>query len=494
LGSMKFAVWLLVVTAILSLFALIAAEFLPAGASGSRITGLLQLDDPFRSFWFRILLGLLTLSLSVCILERGPKLIRQAFGISLISELKTLQSFKSYIKLEMPDAENKVLSHFKSLGFKTRSDCEDEKIVIGASAGGISRIGPLFNHFGMLLLIIGGLLVSLTGQSLRFRGSAGELISHPELGFDLFIKDFEILYHPVSINQWVELPNGHRGKVVSLNGDSAQVSLSHDAGNSRERWIVIDSLKNDFLLRENGRLTPYQGNVQSYVTHAVVIIDGKELPEYAIEVNHPLRYGGYSFYQSSFESGNVKTGIDTVRIQIQNDEIGSQEVDLNIAVDTVALWDGLSITSERFLPDFRLDQNMQPFSASGNLNNPALHVVIFKDEEEIGRKWVFNTDFGHMGGDNLPFTMQIVKLGGIETSRAGYVTVLDVKRDNGGFIIWAGILFATLGMILVYGLQHRQAWAVIIRKPGEADTVHLAMRSRETDSRFGDRFAALKEF
>ncbi|NQU06262.1 MAG: cytochrome c biogenesis protein ResB, partial [Calditrichaeota bacterium] len=100
---MKFAVWLLVVTAILALFALIAAEFLPAGISRSGIIALLQLDDPFRSLWFRILLGLLTMSLSVCILERGLKLIRQAFSISLIREPETLQSLKSYIQLEMPD-------------------------------------------------------------------------------------------------------------------------------------------------------------------------------------------------------------------------------------------------------------------------------------------------------------------------------------------------------------------------------------------------------
>ena len=116
--------------------------------------------------------------------------------------------------------------------------------------------------------------------------------------------------------------------------------------------------------------------------------------------------------------------------------------------------------------------NQKTFSASGNLNNPALQIVMFKDEKKIGRKWVFNRVYGHMGGDDLPFTMQIVKLGGVETSRAGYVTVLDVKSGSGGFLIWA----------------------VIIRKSGEADTVHLAMRNQSTDSRFRDRFATLKEF
>lgn len=491
---MKFAVWLLVVIAVLALFALVLEEFLPVGASQSNIISLFQLSDPFRSLWFRIILGLLTLSLTVCIIERGPKLIKQAIKISLINDIESLEKFNSYIQLEMLNGEKRVVDHFRSLRLKIRSEAGDEKVIIGASSGRISRLGPLLSHLGMLLLIIGGLIVSLTGQSFQLRGSAGETLKHPDMDFNVLIKDFEIIYHPIAINQWVELSDGRRGKIVSLSGDSAQVRFSHGSGNLQDRWTAVDSVKNNFLLSRNGQLTPYQGNVKSYVTHAVIVDAEEEQSQTAIEVNHPLRYRGYRFYQSSFETGGAKSIVDTVSVRIQRNDTDLIDVDLCLAVDTVSIWDDYIIVAERFLPDFRLDLNMQPFSASGDLNNPALQVSLFKDSHRVGKKWIFNRPFGHMGGDDLPFTIQIIKLGGIETSRAGYVTVLDVKREKGGFFIWMGILFATIGVILIYGLQFRQVWAVIVNNKDERCTIHLAANCRKTDSRFLDSFKNLRSF
>jgi hypothetical protein len=42
--------------------------------------------------------------------------------------------------------------------------------------------------------------------------------------------------------------------------------------------------------------------IRDYFSDVVVIEDGKEIVGKMIEVNHPLHYGGYHFYQHSYDS------------------------------------------------------------------------------------------------------------------------------------------------------------------------------------------------
>ena len=76
---MRFAIWILVLAAAMSLLALLIGEFLPPGTANSPIYQVLGLGDPYRSWWFRLMLATLALSLIVCIIERAPILFRQVF-------------------------------------------------------------------------------------------------------------------------------------------------------------------------------------------------------------------------------------------------------------------------------------------------------------------------------------------------------------------------------------------------------------------------------
>ena len=80
LKSMKFAVWILIVIALVSLVSLFILEFYPINDNISGwetvykekygqifyIMKALQLQHPFRSWWYQGLLGLLSLSLLLC--------------------------------------------------------------------------------------------------------------------------------------------------------------------------------------------------------------------------------------------------------------------------------------------------------------------------------------------------------------------------------------------------------------------------------------------
>ena len=89
ISSMKFAIIVLLILAIVSVIALFLGEFYPVRASGPgwqefwrqqlgwsepvfNLFVIFQLHEPFRSWWYRILLFLLSLSLFSCIIERIP--------------------------------------------------------------------------------------------------------------------------------------------------------------------------------------------------------------------------------------------------------------------------------------------------------------------------------------------------------------------------------------------------------------------------------------
>jgi cytochrome c biogenesis protein ResB len=530
LGSMKFAVWILVLTAVLSLAALLIGEFLTPQSDAPGLIRFFQLYDPFRSWWFTILLALLATSLGVCIFKNGPLLIREAFGQKFIDNPNHLQSMAGYRRMDVPDGRAWLESHFNRLNLSIRRQELPDKTIYAGRSGGISRLGPLFNHSGMLLLIVGGLAINLTGVSSRISGSAGDRITLPEWDFTLQIDRFELLYHPISLNQWVELPNGMRGRVVELRGDSSRVELNPHPGMAASSWVLTDSLRNNFDILKDGVLTPYQGNVRSYITHATMVAEDKPLFTKNIEVNHPLRFRGYRFYQSSFEPGVAQVKVDTVYIRVADADLGEIDVALQPAGKPKALpWGNLSLAAGEFYPDFKLDRDMHPFSASGQFNNPAVQITMLENGAPLGRRWVFTRDFDLMRSDKIQLKMRIVdfttgkaervlsnvpfdsktaggglsnetfdstKVGGRLSNgtfdaTAGYTTILDVRKERGRWLIWAGFLLATIGLTLSFVFVDRRAWAVVMKNPAGGDTVHAAAKSRRGDSRFRQQFMQL---
>ncbi len=482
---MRFAVWILVLTAVLSLSALLSGELLPPAMADRAVFKLFELGDPFRSWWFRLLLGVLAISLFICVTQRGPRLVRQAFSRTFLFDPQSIAVYGGYRRIITENGEEAVTAAFHRSGLKVQRREAEGRVALSGTAGGLSRLGPLFNHTGMLLLILGGLAAGITGYSARITGSAGDTVALPEWGFELRIDDFNIVYYPISLNQWVELPDGRRGKVADISGDSALVELApHQGIETAGSRLPTRSLRNDFLIREEGRPTPFQGNVRSYVTRAAVIVDGREVVKRDITVNHPLRYRGYRFYQTSFELGGIVTEVDSITVNCLSDELGKATVTLAPGGPPAALpWGGCSVAALRFLPDFRLDRGLQAFSASGELRNPAVCLKIIRDEGAEER-WVFTQALEHTGGNGLPLQFLIFDLTGIRTAPAGYRTVLDVKREKGRWIIWCGFILMTIGLALIFSTSHRQAWAVVMKGSGSRDEVHLAGRSNRDAQRF----------
>jgi hypothetical protein len=150
------------------------------------------------------------------------------------------------------------------------------------------RPGRLASHAGCLLIILGsmwnsdeahgiaarllgsdkasgGFVILFEGQSTDKVYSDGFQAVVAKLGFELKLDEFSIDYYP------------------------------HDAGVPESQWVI-----------------------RSYTSKLAILRDGKELFRRDVQVNHPLRFGGYQFFQHSW-GANEHHGVYTI-LQVVSDQ------------------------------------------------------------------------------------------------------------------------------------------------------------------------------
>jgi hypothetical protein len=103
-------------------------------------------------------------------------------------------------------------------------------------------------------------------------------------------------------------------------GELPRMTLELSFEDRRQRVDLApkaDEISSSFSVTESLKLTPQdqdaddvrlfllkpQGDVKDYKSDLSVIRDGKEVARKIIEVNDPLHYGGYHFYQNSYDLG-----------------------------------------------------------------------------------------------------------------------------------------------------------------------------------------------
>ena len=184
-----------------------------------------------------------------------------------------------------------------------------------------------------------------TGQMTILEGDAENRIrledsnQTKELPFHIKLKDFRIEYYKP---EYLEIltPQGRSkipveiGSVLSIGPDFGTITIVRVFENFKisidgDRETIIDDpqpgynpalevrIKNpdgavttryvferfpDYIHPEDKFLLRYHKSVRDYISDIQVIKDGNVVAEKTIEVNHPLHFGGYHFYQSSYDT------------------------------------------------------------------------------------------------------------------------------------------------------------------------------------------------
>jgi cytochrome c biogenesis protein len=209
-----------------------------------------------------------------------------------------------------------------------------------------------------------------------------------------------------------------------------------------------------------------------------VVEEGAGAITRTIQVNRPLSYGGFSFYQTSYGWSWDKPTLE-IAIRKKNDPGFARTVRLGVgeraAVDDA---DVSQIAVTRFVPDFVIGDGGRIETRSGDPNNPAALVEGWRGSEKVFSGWIFANfpDFEQMhSGKSTDLSFVLKSYRGAEFS------ILEAARDPGVGLVWAGCFLVTAGIFLAFYWPPREIRIVLqeARDRTEVTAGGLASKGRE---------------
>ena len=437
LSSLKLTIFLCIALAIVSIIGTVIQQNKPEmvyqqiySPGAFQLFRSLGFFDVYHSWWFLFLLLLLCCNLVACSTKRLRRVWNLAFHTDplLTPEREKTLSLRERLKgsagpasLDGPLAE--------ALGSTFASPARSEKdgtIYLYAERGRVARLGPYLVHLGVLVVLLGGTVSSITG----YRGN-------------------------------MNLAAGESATELHLHGRPSPIALGFE--------IRCDRFTIDFY---------DDGSPKEYRTDATITEGGKVVRTEAIRVNHPLKHKGINFYQSSYGA----LGASSVNLEISGAEAGeTRKIDVSSDQAVPLGDDGAMIRLLRYWPDYRME--MPPGSGMERSIGPAARIEVVREGSDPQQAMLFR-QFPKVHGVDLGG--KHLKLVGAEES---YYTGLQVAHDPGVPWVWLGCTIMFLGFIEALFISHRRMWVRIEALEGKGSKIAVAGSAHRNRAAFEKTFA-----
>lgn len=277
-----------------------------------------QWADLYSTWWFMFLLGLFSLNLTGCLLNRfsqkdgpiGTLLCHISILVILLGALiGAVFGEKGYVEISKGQAIGAFLSGDKkvNLGFSLRlddfiySEAIDPKeglLVYSCHEGGVCKMheqpGAKCSHdpLAKITTEVGAEAeIADTGYRVKI------LRYLPDFVWDISIKEAA-------------------SRSTQANNPAIEIELQDKNGEKKIFWVF--ARYPDVHQQETERFNfVYQWEVRrpkEFVSKIAVIKEGKEVLNKDIRVNSPLQFGGYSFFQSSYDTDGLNwSGLRVVK-------------------------------------------------------------------------------------------------------------------------------------------------------------------------------------
>ncbi len=237
------------------------------------------------------------------------------------------------------------------------------------------------------------------------------------------------------------------------------------------------------------RVVNYEGSsqVKDWYTTLTVIDGGREVLTKTIEVNEPLTYKGISLYQASFGSDWLGGAELTFRIERVKEGRAEPVSEITTKVGaTFPLEEGRTAKVVAFYPDFIVTEQ-GPANRSQALNNPAAFLEVYNGDRREFTTWTFAQfpEFQHDFARETPYRFYLVGM------KAPEFTGLQIARNPGIPIIYAGFILLVLGLALNFYLPPRRLWAAV--KESALYVGGLGREPREFEPDFEEIIADLSQ-
>ncbi len=418
-ASVKLALFLLFILAATSIIGTIVPQNNPArfytdqyGQNMANLMHTLNIQDMYNSWWFLSLLGIFSLNLIVCSLERIPNVIRLVRKDNLTTKPERLHKMGLHKKFALTGSpaaiQQQVAEFMGKKGWKPDSRDKEDGTMFFSQKGGWTRFGVYIVHTSILVILLGAVI----GSSMV----AKKILHNPDFAF--------------------------KGSIMVAESQETDHIFAFQSGTK------IDL---GFTVRCNYFTIEYYNNgmPKTYLSKISILEDGKPVPlkggktEHFLEVNTPLTYKGITFYQSSYQPYpdflvtlvDKKTGQEQTAIIPAGKQVGSKngKVTFGIinkettgeAVQRVKVWFG--------------DAEAEP--STFWLNN---------DQEALVKR------------PSGEYSLHVKQL---------YATGLQVTKDPGVWWVYTGCGLMLFGLFVAFFTSHRKIWAHVYEEDGHPTVI-----------------------
>ena len=381
----------------------------------------LQLTKLYQSSWFLILLILFGLNIIICTLSRLFPKLRKTFKPRIFIDSKELgvlkikEKFKKKSDLDKTKQEMKRELVFRR--YRIKEDEKENKVFLLARKKTLGWFGSDIVHLGILIILIGGVLSSIGRFRRNFTFLEGETLDIPKADFQLRLDKFETEYYP---------------------------------GGSARDW--------------KSTLTVIEG------TNPVLTK--------VIEVNHPLSYKGYVFYQSGYGWNWRDTSLELL-VKKREDPSFMKTIELKVGEKVTMLGENIDVSVLNFIPDFVINEKNQVVTRSMEPNNPAVFIEGWQEDEKFFSGWIFARfpDF-----DRIHSTKETNLSFELKDFRANQFSVIQASKDPGANFIWVGCAFLMIGLFFAFYWPTREIRVILEEMDNKTEIIAGGVASKNRDA------------
>jgi cytochrome c biogenesis protein len=387
----------------------------------------LEMNDVFSSWWFVLIIAYLLIAITACSIERFPKIYLDALNPKRDLDDDQLAGIKHVYRKTVSGQDAAAVSSLFSRIFGARAYQRTQGAVttLFFEKHRFARFGVYIIHAGLMMIFSGGILVNFT-----------------------------------KIDGMMMVTEGRSGHMVRVWGPG-RLPYSHEL-NFEVRCV-------DFRLKTfiDGAPMEFESDLE--------VIDPKSpvnpVLRKTIQVNDPLEYGGYTFYQASYNPipGDQKVQLD---VGVRGQDRKTFIVDIGERIDMA---DGTS-----FMP-IEVVQNYAGLGAAVRVQETSAAGV-------VTTYFVFRS---------YPSFDRDVRRGLYDVQFRGfdqqYATGLQVGRVPFIPLVFAGFLVMFVGMYMAFFLSHRRYWARATTLANGTLEVVFGGAARRHQYAFEEEFSGLNE-
>ena len=391
-SSVKLAIFLLIIITLASILGTLVPqnrspeEYQAKYGDFSALLMRLEITRLYQSWWFVSFLFLFALNTIVCTFTRIKSKFKRVFNPKVSVADKRIRDYREHEKIKKPggldDAVSGLQRILKSRKYRIKIEGTEDTKSILAQKKILGLFGSDIVHVGILIILFGGILTGMGG----FRGNLnipeGNTVNIPQADFKIRLDKFTTEFYP-------------------------------------------------------------NGAVKDWKSTLTVIDSGEETVTKTIEVNHPLTYQGFVFYQSSYGWDWNNTRLE-LRVRM-----GEREEEIQISVrEPYTLWDNATeVTALRFVPDFVIAEGNRVATRSLQPNNPAAYIESTRNGNAVFSGWIF-AKFPDFSQSHSEETREISFA--LENFHAPQYSGIQVAKDPGTIFIWIGSTLLMLGLFAAF--------------------------------------------